>query len=86
MWLVAARAAYRASKHFKNRQGILQLCAMVTTQAPPAVPDKLQMYVDTVTITDGQQNNGAPKVVNTKQVPVFCIRLDLVYLLDQFCA
>ncbi|BDA42860.1 Farnesyl pyrophosphate synthase [Coccomyxa sp. Obi] len=25
------------------------------------------MYVDTVTITDGQQNNGAPKVVNTKQ-------------------
>lgn len=68
MLLLAARAADRASKQIRSRQGLLQLCAMVTTQAPPALPDKLQMYVDTVTITEGLQSNGSSKVINSKQV------------------
>ena len=85
MWLLAARAADRASKQIRCRQGVLQLFAMVTTQAPPAVPDRLQMYVDTVTITEGLQSNGS-KVINTKQVgegdcaPIS--RVDLVRMSD----
>ncbi len=68
MWLLAARAAERASKQLRSRQGVLKLCAMVTTQAPLAVPDKLQMYVDTVTIPEDPQSNGSAKIINTKQV------------------
>lgn len=82
MWLLAARVADRASKQLRTRKGVLQLCAMVTTHAPPAAPDKLQMYVDTVTITDGVQNNGASKVVNSKQV----YERHLMLVIDLVCS
>ena len=68
MLLGAARAVERSLKQLRCRPAGVQLCAMVTAQAPPAAPERVHLHNDAVIIPENDQNNKRAKIVNTKQV------------------